>query len=479
MAEKLLDESGLAIVRDWARSQFAGVTHNHSANNITSGTLNVSRIPVGTGISVADGDVSVDAQWLNEKIATGGSSHELYQHWTLFEIVRADWSIFPRYHYHQLHQLRPPYCYRYYCEKEIPYFASEGVGFRGLPGDNYNENTHYLGNWYNVVIRQNHAYIQFFANYLPPVTIFISGNLYPETDGGEGRLWESEQVTLWTNAAPTSAFAAQKIDLSPLRSLEEFDYIQVIPRFSTSDNVIQSDGLGLFPTWNKAGPQPEMAIHGTTANRTGGRGFYAFDREIWFDAGRYNGSTSANSYAIPYKVNGISFGHGVGTKVEGVSRLLTLIGKPELRHSDSTQIQIMQASTMANGNNPEFEGWNEDEQCFELRTTQSSNSYTYLTSRESFDVTQYKWLIVRCYFRGYATNSNLIGLLDHIPTTGSAGTEFAASVKAVNSTTATTTFAFLDISGLSGLYHLGLETAGSSGNYKGVGRIYRAWLSKN
>ena len=167
------------------------------------------------------------------------------------------------------------------------------------------------------------------------------------------------------------------------------------------------------------------------------------------------------------------------------SRILTLVGNPENVSGGYVPyrgiVTRVQSSTMANGNDPEFAGWNEDEQCWEVRTTQSSNSYTYLYSNETFDVTGYKWLIVRCHFRGYATNSNLVGLVAAGTSlvTGNAGTSFAAKVQAVSSSTATTTFAAVDVSSLSGFHRLAIEVAGSSGNYKGTGRIYRAWLSKN
>lgn len=102
---------------------------------------------------------------------------------------------------------------------------------------------------------------------------------------------------LWSNASPTSNFAAQSIDVD----LTGYSFYGVQLRFSTSYDYATE--IKIFPVSDQTN---NITIATIAQNRTGGRHctYNPSTKKLTFDGATYNGSSS-NAYAIPLYVWGI------------------------------------------------------------------------------------------------------------------------------------------------------------------------------
>lgn len=107
---------------------------------------------------------------------------------------------------------------------------------------------------------------------------------------------QSAPVLLWTNASPTSAFAAQTVNVNG----SEYIYYLIEVRFSTSDATtgvalipVETSAMTVASVYSGVAPAATRGILSTTSS------------SITFGNGAY-GST-ANNYAIPTRIWGVKF----------------------------------------------------------------------------------------------------------------------------------------------------------------------------
>lgn len=116
--------------------------------------------------------------------------------------------------------------------------------------------------------------------------------------GGSGGSGGGVQMTrLWTNASPSSSFAAQEVAVD----LTGYDLYAVQVRLSTTQDVRY--GMRFFPV-DESTNQLECPQH--TVNRTAGRNctYSLTTKKLSFDGAYYNASAN-NKIAIPLYIWGI------------------------------------------------------------------------------------------------------------------------------------------------------------------------------
>ena len=105
----------------------------------------------------------------------------------------------------------------------------------------------------------------------------------------------SKPELIWTNPAPTAAFAAQTIELD----LSEYDYLIIIPKLTNSSNIVpQTSVLVKIPSGTEG---YSMSSTGTTAWV---RKFFVSTTGITFNKAT-TGSSNNTTNIIPYKIYGI------------------------------------------------------------------------------------------------------------------------------------------------------------------------------
>lgn len=149
-------------------------------------------------------------------------------------------------------------------------------------------------------------------------TKFLRGDGTWQTVSGSGGSGNVGTTQLWSNSSPTSSFLAADVTLSD--SILNYDLIVIEYLFSTTSPYYIYSRTFLSDTLidSMHGPNSRFStyvdvpftldINASGNNRTGGRNFtVASATKLSFAAGGYNGSSSANAYAVPITIYGIRF----------------------------------------------------------------------------------------------------------------------------------------------------------------------------